>query len=195
MLVGGTAAAAVLLAGGLYLGLAGEVATQVVSPASPVVADSAATDSGRETAPVVTPDPRGPTPVEPPPVVEEQKPIVVAKAPTPPATKPKPRRVTAVERIQIIGLIKNAKLALEENRLMSPANDNAYDRYRRVLQFDPSEKRAKDGLREVAIRYVGMADRAADKGSLERARTFVERAKRADATYPGIATLESRLSN
>jgi hypothetical protein len=40
-----------------------------------------------------------------------------------------------------------------------------------------------------------MADRSVDRGNLEQARTFADRAKRADAAYPGIATLESRLSN
>ena len=38
-----------------------------------------------------------------------------------------------------------------------------------------------------------MADRAVDKGDLEQARSFVERARRADSDYAGIAAIESRL--
>ena len=135
-------------------------------------------------------------PLEKPPVVDPEPPVVVEKKPVEVAKKPaspKPRRVTAGDRIKIIGLINNAKLALEENRLMSPANDNAYDRYRRVLELDPSEKRAKQGLREVSLRYVAMAERAAGDGNLERARLFVDRAKRADSSAPGIDALESQL--
>ena len=128
-------------------------------------------------------------PAEPAPVVEESKPAAVAKQPE----APKPRRITARDRLKIIGLIGNAKRALEENRLMSPAGDNAYDRYVQVLELDPNDQRAVEGLREVASRYVSMADRAVDKGDLERARSFVERARRADPGYAGIAVIESRL--
>ncbi len=110
------------------------------------------------------------------------------------AAKPKPRRLRASDRLKIIGLINNAKLALEESRLMTPAGDNAYDRYRRVLALDPSNVRAKRGLREIASRYLGMANRAVDKGDLEGARRFVDRAKRADAGHPEIASVEGRLS-
>ncbi len=197
MIAGGSAAAALLVAGGLYLGLSGNASRDPSLRVAPVVADSVPVDVGRGTPPVVSPEPISQTPVEPEPVVEEKKPVVVAKTPTPApqAAKPKPRRVTASDRIKIIGLINNARLALEENRLMSPANDNAYDRYRRVLELDPNEKRAKAGLRKVAIRYVAMADRSVDRGNLEQARNFADRARRADAAYPGIATLESRLSN
>jgi len=55
-------------------------------------------------------------------------------------------------------MLNNAKLALEESRLMPPADDNAYDRYRSVLKLDPSNARAKSGLRTVAVRYVSLAD-------------------------------------
>ena len=114
---------------------------------------------------------------------------VVAKAPE----LPKPRRVTASDRIKIIGLVKNAKLALEENRLMSPAGDNAYDRYRTLAKLDPSDRRASLGLREIATRYVGMAERAIEKGDLGQARTYIERARKADSKYAGIDSVERRL--
>ena len=77
---------------------------------------------------------------------------------------------------------------------MSPAGDNAYDRYRRVLGLDPDNARAKQGLTAVAARYVGLADRAIDEGDAEQARTFVERARQADARHPGIAGIERRLN-
>jgi hypothetical protein len=127
------------------------------------------------------------TPTDP--VLKEAPVEVVAKKPE----RPKPRRVTAGDRIKIIGLVKNAKLALEENRLMSPAGDNAYDRYRTLAKLDPSDRRASVGLREIATRYVGMAERAIEKGALGQARTYVERARKADSKYAGIGSVEDRL--
>ena len=83
---------------------------------------------------------------------------------------------------------------MSENQLMSPANDNAYDRYRRVLALDPTNQKAKDGLRTVSDRYLELTNSAASKGNFEQAQTFLARAKKADSTHPGIASAESRLA-
>jgi len=119
-----------------------------------------------------------------------QKEVTTSKIPkTPPA-----RRLTASDRIKIIGLLNSAKLALGENKLMSPPNDNAYDRYRRILALDPSNQKAKNGLQEVAAHYLGLAESAVAKGDLAGGRTFLERARKADPDHPGITTTEARLT-
>jgi len=125
-------------------------------------------------------------------VVEESTPPEVTEQVVPaPEPAPAPRRrVTASDRFKIIGLIGNAKLALDENRLMSPANDNAYTRYLKVLELDPSDVRARQGMREIARRYLTLAQSASRDGDVERARTFLERAKRADPESPRIAEIE-----
>ena len=131
---------------------------------------------------------------ETPPAGTGEAPAVVAAVPpVKPAAKPAPRRLSASDRIKIIGLLSNAKLALSENRLMSPPNDNAYDRYRRVLSLDPGNEKAREGLRQVAGRYLGLAEDALSKGDPAQARTYLDRAKKADPEHPRIATLESRL--
>ncbi len=146
-------------------------------------------------APIPSPSPLSsptPTPTPTPVVVKAPAPAaVVAKVPT----QPKPRRLTASDRIRIIGLLNNAKLALAESRLMSPADDNAYDRYRSVLKLDPSNAKAKSGLRTVAVRYVSLADASIGNGDVAQARTFLDRAKRADKSYVGIRAAEARLSS
>ena len=131
-----------------------------------------------------------------PPVVEEPDPVEVAEQLAPePTSGPAPRRrLTARERFEIIGLIRNAKLALDENRLMSPANDNAYARYLKVLELDPNDDRARAGVREIARRYVALAEGALRNDSVERAQTFLERAKIASPDLPGIAEAESRIA-
>ena len=179
---------------GLFAGLAALAAALIGGGLFMILGGGGDSGSARAPAPGITapkPDLKTPviavTPTDP--VLKEAPVEVVDKAPEP----PKPRRVTASDRIKIIGLVKNAKLALEENRLMSPAGDNAYDRYRTLAKLDPSDQRASVGLREIAMRYVGMAERAIEKGDLGQARTYVERARKADSKYAGIGSVERRL--
>jgi len=179
-LFAGIGAAALLLAGGgFYFAMGGGVSTTKTAP-TPIAAI-------QQAALVPLPD----STVEAERIVPSD---VVPAEVTPPQPKPKPRRLTGSDRIKIIGLLSNAKLALSENQLMSPANDNAYDRYRRVLALDPTNPKAKDGLRAVADRYLNLTSSAAGKGNLEEAQTFLARAKKADSTHPGIASAESSLS-
>ncbi len=186
-LFGGLAAgAAALVGGGIFFATGGQVppATEAeVSP--PARVEREASIPAAKPVPVVAEQPPAP--------VREEADAVAALPVAKPAAKPAPRRLSASDRIKIIGLLSNAKLALSENRLMSPANDNAYDRYRRVLSLDPNNEKARAGLRQVAGRYLGLAEDALSKGDPAQARAYLERAKKADPEHPRIGALESRL--
>jgi tRNA A-37 threonylcarbamoyl transferase component Bud32 len=114
--------------------------------------------------------------------------------PTSAKSAPAVRRISGSDRIKIIGLLSSAKLALAENQLMSPASDNAYDRYRRVLALDGANETAKKGLYVIADRYVGFTDAALAKGDVAAATGYLDRARAADATHPGISAAQSRLA-
>jgi len=118
-------------------------------------------------------------------------PAVVAKVAPAPSVK---RGPSASDRLRIVGMLTNAKLALGDGRLMTPAGDNAYDRYRGVLRIDPSNVAAKSGLREIAARYVDRANAAIEKGDTATARDELRRARQADPTHSGIRAAESRLA-
>ena len=195
------AAAAVAVGGGVFMTMGQERGTTAV-PAAPAAQESPGSNPTGESTP-------RPTPVIEQPVVEkgpEEKPTPVVEKeseekPTPvvekvPEEKPKQvvRRVTAGDRLKIIGLSRNAATAVGENRLMSPAGDNAYAIYQQILKMDPNNADAKRGLTNIAQRYVSMADRAIDGGDRDKARTYVDRARKADASYPGIGAVEGRLS-
>ncbi|GEM_PF-4401014 len=177
LFAGIAAAAALAVGGGVFMTMGQEGGTTAV-PAAPAAQESPASNAGDESA-------ARPTPVVEQPVVEKV-----------PEEKPKPvvRRVTAGDRLKIIGLSRNAATALNENRLMSPAGDNAYAIYQQILKMDPNNAEAKRGMGIIAQRYVSMADRAIDGGDLDKARTYVDRARQADASYAGIRAIEDRLS-
>lgn len=173
LFAGIAAAAALLIGGGLYWATGSEPTSAVTLAEESLVAPSAEAL-----------DPAAPPVVEPVPVVP---------APVPEKPAPVARRITAGERLKIIGLSRNAETALRENRLMSPAGDNAYALYQQILAIDPNNDTARSGMRNIASRYVAMADRAIDGSDPDKARTFVDRARKADETYPGIRAIEERL--
>lgn len=175
LFAGLAAATALLLGGGVYLATSGN-STASVAPPAPL--SEATAEVTAPLPPVVEPEPR---PIEPRP------------APVPEKPAPLNRKITAGDRLKIIGLSRNAATALRENRLMSPAGDNAYALYGQILEIDPNNDAAKSGMRNIAGRYVAMADRAIDGSDLEKARDLVDRARKADGTYPGIRAIEERL--
>jgi eukaryotic-like serine/threonine-protein kinase len=195
MIAGAVAAGLIALGGGGYWWSTSSSS----APRSEGTANAAAVQEARVTAPIEPTEPVAvvevPTETPAPTAVVEEvaEPVVVAKVEKAPAPKP-PRRLTASDRIKIIGLINNAKLAMGENRLMSPPGDNAYDRYQRVLKLDPKNSKAKDGLRAVAGRYLALAETAHRQGNSAQTRDFLAKARKADASHPKLDATEARLA-
>jgi hypothetical protein len=86
-----------------------------------------------------------------------------------------------------------ARTAYEDNRLMSPAGDNAYDRYIEVLQLDPGNEVAMQGIRDIIQRYIDLADGATALGKFSDAEGLLGRAASLDSGYEGLAAARARL--
>jgi len=74
-------------------------------------------------------------------------------------------------------MLFEASIALDDNRLLLPAGDNAYDRYMEVLSFDPENRVALQGLEDIADRYVAMATQAIQIGQFDNAEEYLTRAE------------------
>jgi len=85
-----------------------------------------------------------------------------------------------------------ADQALSRNRLMTPAYDNAYDRYKQVLAEEPGNEQAKQGLAAVAERYVELAQSSYGTGNREQALLYLRRAAKADPKHPQLVVLSKR---
>lgn len=95
--------------------------------------------------------------------------------------------VTDFERQRIIGdLLYDALRALEDDRLLTPVDDNAHQRYRRVLAYDPNNALALEGLRNIVARYLALSAEASRQGRFETAMTYIERARWVDPQDPAI---------
>ncbi|MGH0037434.1 MAG: protein kinase domain-containing protein [Myxococcota bacterium] len=140
------------------------------------------------------------------PVIEETPAEAEATPPSSPETvvartepKPAPRQPTALERaalikrqLQIDSLLRSGDAAVRENRLTRPLGESALDKYRRVLELDPDNQAAQEGLATVSGRLLEMSSRALERGDVERARELFEKAEATTPDHPGLAALRPR---
>ena len=63
--------------------------------------------------------------------------------------------------------------SLNEYRLTAPPQDNAFYHFSRLLQMDPADDIALQGLLQVSGRYAILAERAIADGDYERARSCI----------------------
>lgn len=90
------------------------------------------------------------------------------------------------DQAEIERLLDSAGRNLAANRLLVPAGDNAFEDYSRVLDIDPDNAAARQGLDAIAERYVGLVRRELDRGRLDQASQFVGRGL---TVRPGHAAL------
>jgi serine/threonine-protein kinase len=114
-----------------------------------------------------------------------------------PATKPaaaKPSRTATLRReLRIVGLLKGAEAAVEDDRLTSPAGDNAYEKYRAVLELSPAHAEALEGMRRLADVCVTRARETLGAGDLERAERYLGEAALARPDHPELPALRASL--
>lgn len=125
-------------------------------------------------------------------------PTVVTTYPAKPLPEPEPEPVIINEdqlrRARILAdMLYDAKSAYDDNRLMLPAGNNAYEIYQQVLQLDPGNAVALDGIREIAVRYISLAESAISQGEYEEADGLLGRATRLSPEEPELAAARNRL--
>ena len=93
-----------------------------------------------------------------------------------------------VQQQKIMQLLGSASKAFALDRLLTPADDNAANRYREILLLAPNNKQAISGLESVAQRYIDLALDYASQGNDERANLLF---RRASGVIPESATIRA----
>jgi tetratricopeptide (TPR) repeat protein len=91
-------------------------------------------------------------------------------------------------------LLYAARNAYEDNRLMTPAHDNAYDRYLEVLRLDPANAVAQQGLRDIVRRYIELADGETALGRFNEAENLLRRAAMLEPDHADLQAARQRLT-
>jgi len=97
------------------------------------------------------------------------------------------------QRRYIADILYEGMRALRADRLMTPPENSAYHYFNRVLSFEPDNQIAKDGIREIAGRYLQLADLAGRQGQFTNAENFLRRAEQVDYAHPGLESANRRL--
>ena len=95
---------------------------------------------------------------------------------------------------KIAGWIQAAGRALAADRLTTPVDDNAYDRYRRVLELEPDHAEARSGLDRIAERYATMGRGALAVNRPSLARLYLQRGTQVRGDHPALRGLREELA-
>ena len=93
---------------------------------------------------------------------------------------------------RISKLLSSAKADVKANRLTSPKGRNAFEKYQEVLRLDSGNRVAMAGKEKIALKYVGLANGAMIKGSLDKAKNFLSKA---ESVKPDLNTISTARKN
>ena len=94
--------------------------------------------------------------------------------------------------IAIDDLLDKAERALKRDRLMLPANDNAYDRYKAVLLLNAVNQKALTGLSRISRRYCQLAVSSRSRGKVGKSKAFLNRADQVVKGHRCIAVVKQK---
>ncbi len=100
----------------------------------------------------------------------------------------------SVDRQRMIAdILYEALQALNEDRLLTPLDDNAHARFKRVLAYDADNEIALQGLQDIVLRYLQLSEESMRRGLFEEAKTMLDRAVFVDAKHPDISSVAEAL--
>ncbi len=118
-----------------------------------------------------------------------------APPPVEPVPVPEPITSDAIRRARLMAdMLYEAAIAYENNQLMTPSGSSAYDRYREVLSFDPENAVARQGLVDIVLRYIELADVEMVQGEYDNAASLLARGASILPERPELSDARSRLS-
>ena len=96
-------------------------------------------------------------------------------------------------RIKIQALLDEAQQNLEQEKVISPSNDNAFQKYQAVTFLDDNNKEAKQGLLTISNLFLAKAERSIQQKNLKSANEQVKQAEEIYQANPKISQLNRML--
>lgn len=90
-------------------------------------------------------------------------------------------------------MLRSANKLLSDGQMLAPADNNALDGYRKVLELEPENTSALAGIAAIADHHLALADQALTAGSLEPAAQYLQQAWDIAPDLPAIAERQAQL--
>ena len=115
------------------------------------------------------------------------------------AASPEPDEKPAVapplsEEEEIAALLAHGLRTVSLNRLLTPQNDNAYNYFQQVLELDPGNSDALQGIEQIVARYTALATNALDNNDKEKAERYITRGFYISPNDEGLLALHDRMN-
>jgi len=95
---------------------------------------------------------------------------------------------------KISDLLEGARANIKELKLTSPLGNNAYEKYQTVLNLEPNNPEAMNGMDRIVDEYIDLMDFALGKNDIPRARTYLRKGMNINSEHYGVADAERRLN-
>jgi hypothetical protein len=90
-------------------------------------------------------------------------------------------------------LLALAEQSLADDRLTTPRENSAFYYYQQVLQLDPNNFSALQGMNEIALRYARLAENQIEKQHYSEARYLIQRGLSIDPYHPKLLALQNQV--
>ena len=120
----------------------------------------------------------------------------VTTAPTPAAPtaeSPATPAATVSDELTVDQLYREARKAMNENRMAAPAGNNALEYYLKIVAKQPDDSGAKDALRELFPFATGTAEDQINQGNFDEANRVIALLAQADPSNYSLTILRSKL--
>jgi protein TonB len=123
-------------------------------------------------------------------------PIIPGTAPVstaPTAATPAAPAATVSDELTVDQLYREARKAMNENRMAAPAGNNALEFYLKILAKQPDDSGAKDALRELFPFATGTAEDQINQNNFEEANRVIALLAQADPSNYSLTILRTKL--
>lgn len=94
----------------------------------------------------------------------------------------------------ISDLLKAARSNIKDLKLTSPSGNNAYEKYQTVLNLDPENAEALNGLDRIVDEYIHLMDHALGKDDIPGARNYLHKGAHVNPDHDGLDDARKRLN-
>lgn len=111
----------------------------------------------------------------------------------PGAVTPAAPAAPAIDTLSVDQLYKEARTALNEQRMVSPVGNNALEFYIKILEKQPSDSGARDAIRELFSTFAASAESAISARNFDEGRRIMDLLAKADPNNYTLTILKSKL--